>query len=261
MTSPLHSQLSGAAPYDPASNLALLRLYALAPQRPAGAVAGTAGAFAAAIRDGTPADAALLLHLTPERVQVRRRGLCSACGQSLCGVGVLGVLGVGSAGVAREAAAGPSQPFAVDSRSFFLSSRQDDPAVAPLIALAHALDACRFPDFWAGAKEPAAASALAVASGWEGAVRARILAAVGDACARGAPAAALGEALALSAAEAGKAAVVAGWSLEAGGAVAVPPGGGGGGDDTAAAAAAAAPPTGCPPLADIAPIIALAREL
>ena len=92
-------------------------------------------------------------------------------------------------------------------------------------------------------------------------MRARILSAVGDAYARGAPAAVLGEALALSAADAGKAAVAAGWSLEGGGAVAVPPRGGGGGDETVSAAAAAAPASGCPPLADIAPIIALAREL
>jgi hypothetical protein len=103
---------------------------------------------------------------------------------------------------------------------------------------------------------------LGAAKGWEAAVRSRILGAFADAYAKGAPAAVLGEALALSAGEAGKAAVAAGWSLEAGGAVAVPPpSASGGGDDTAAAAAAAGPPTGCPPLADIAPIVGLAREL
>ena len=73
---------------------------------------------------------------------------------------------------------------------------QADDGVASLAALATALEAGRFRDFWAAAAAPAAAALVASAPGFEGAARAFILRALG-AVYRALPAAQLAEALRL----------------------------------------------------------------
>lgn len=75
---------------------------------------------------------------------------------------------------------------------------QSDEGVAALTALATALEAGRFRDFWAAAATPATSALVAAAPGFEGAARAFVLRALG-AVYRQLPAAQLAEALRLDA--------------------------------------------------------------
>ena len=92
---------------------------------------------------------------------------------------------------------------------------QQDEGVAALSALATALEAGRFREFWAAAAAPAAAALLATAPGFEAAARAFVLCSLG-AVYRAMPAAQLAEALRLErpALEAWLKASAEGWALE-----------------------------------------------